>query len=103
MVGYVMMFFGICDSIMAFISGPFQKYCGRRSLLSAGEISPDACTFKFSFFNPVGVFHLSLLVILLLWKPQPDEKILIFLILGALGLCDATWQTQACSKYPYIK
>ncbi|ELU15338.1 hypothetical protein CAPTEDRAFT_224010 [Capitella teleta] len=80
MVGYVMMFFGICDSITAFINGPVQQMCGRRSVLFA-----------------MAVFHLSLLVILYLWKPRPDEHILIFLLAGALGMCDATWQTQTCT------
>jgi len=43
--------------------------------------------------------HLILMTILYLWQPSSSDRVFIFLVAGGLGVVDATWQTEICSKH----
>lgn len=46
------------------------------------------------------VTHLSCIIALLLWKPNPDQLAVFFVFSGLWGMADAVWQTQNNGEYP---
>ncbi|KAK2155756.1 hypothetical protein LSH36_232g02007, partial [Paralvinella palmiformis] len=81
MIGYVMVCFGACDSLVSFTCGQLQRCSSTKVFITIGA-----------------VLHLVLLGVMLLWQPTADDVSLVFLLAGSLGAADAIWQTQICSK-----
>jgi hypothetical protein len=76
-IGYVMICYGITNSISAISMGSIVKLTGR---------VPVVC----------GAFllHLGLLIALLCWAPTPEDKIWFFVVTGLWGICDGVWLVQ---------
>ena len=54
---------------------------------------------RFAFIIAGATFNVGLLIVLWLWKPNPNDVPNFFVVAGCLGLCDAIWQTQTYSKH----
>jgi predicted MFS family arabinose efflux permease len=80
-IGYVMICYGITNSISAIGTGSLVKLTGR--------IPVVCCAF---------LLHLGLLIGLLTWAPTPDDKILFFVVIGLWGICDGVWLVQINGK-----
>ncbi|PSN52296.1 UNC93-like protein [Blattella germanica] len=76
-IGYVMICYGITNSISAISMGTIVKLTGR---------VPVVCG--------AFVLHLGILIGLLLWAPTPEDKILFFVVTGLWGICDGVWLVQ---------
>lgn len=76
-IGFVMICFGVTDASFSFILGKLTKYTGRLPVFISGLL-----------------VHVTAIIIMLTWKPDPNQ-IWMFYVLAALqGFCDAIWQTQ---------
>lgn len=80
-VGYVMICFGVVNAICSLLFGTIMKYIGRLPLMALGF-----------------VVHLTLIWILVVWRPHPNNPKLFFTISGLWGVGDAVWQTQMSGK-----
>jgi hypothetical protein len=40
------------------------------------------------------VINTGLIIAMFLWEPNPDQKIVLFVMAGLWGVADAIWQTQ---------
>jgi predicted MFS family arabinose efflux permease len=80
-IGYVMICYGITNSISAIGTGSLVKLTGRVPIV--------CCAF---------LLHLGILIGLLTWAPTPDDKILFFVITGLWGICDGVWLVQINGK-----
>ncbi|KAJ9597854.1 hypothetical protein L9F63_011296 [Diploptera punctata] len=80
-IGYVMICYGITNSISAITMGSIVKLTGR---------VPVVCG--------AFVLHLGILIALLCWAPTPDDKILFFVVTGLWGICDGVWLVQINGK-----
>jgi len=76
-IGYVMICYGITNSISAISTGTIVKITGRVPVV--------CCAF---------LLHLGIIIFLLTWAPTPDEKILFFVVTGLWGICDGVWLVQ---------
>ncbi|XP_034949361.1 UNC93-like protein [Chelonus insularis] len=76
-IGYVMICFGIANAIAALATGSIVKITGRVPVVI------------FAF-----VLHLAIIVVLLLWRPTPEQGFIFFLMSGLWGICDAIWLVQ---------
>lgn len=76
-VGYVMICFGVVNAGCSLLFGSLMKFVGRQPLMALGAI-----------------VHASLIVVLLLWKPHPDNPYVFYSVSGLWGVGDAVWQTQ---------
>ncbi|XP_041952392.1 protein unc-93 homolog A-like [Alosa sapidissima] len=81
-VGYVMICFGVTGSLFSYVFGRLSQYSGRMTL-----------------FILAAVTQLSCILVLLLWKPHPDQLPIFFVIGGLWGMADAVWQTQTNALY----
>lgn len=45
------------------------------------------------------IVHVSLIVVLLHWKPNPDNPYVFYSVSGLWGVGDAVWQTQVNGTY----
>lgn len=45
------------------------------------------------------IVHVSLIVVLLHWKPNPDNPYVFYSVSGLWGVGDAVWQTQVNGMY----
>lgn len=84
-VGYVMICFGVVNAGCSLLFGSLMKFVGRQPLMALGAI-----------------VHASLVVVLLMWKPHPDNPYVFFSVSGLWGVGDAVWQTQVngeCSSH----
>ena len=59
-----------------------MKFVGRQPLMVLGAI-----------------VHVSLIVVLLHWKPHPDNPYVFYTVSGLWGVGDAVWQTQVNGMY----
>ncbi|XP_006824710.1 protein unc-93 homolog A-like [Saccoglossus kowalevskii] len=82
MVGYIMICYGVSDTLFSFIAGYVAKYIGRVILIAVGTL-----------------IHLVLIVSLLLWEPRDDDGAIYFTIAIGWGMADAIWQTQINTIY----
>ncbi|XP_005093124.2 protein unc-93 homolog A [Aplysia californica] len=80
MVGYTMMFLGICGSLSSYISGLLTKCTGRIPLIlwAAG-------------------MNLGVLVAMDVWAPTTDSLVPFFAIMGLWGASDGIWVSQSNS------
>lgn len=76
-IGYVMICYGITNSISAIGTGSVVKLTGRVPVV--------CCAF---------LLHLGILIGLLTWAPTPDDKIWFFVVTGLWGICDGVWLVQ---------
>lgn len=81
-VGYVMICFGVVNAICSLVFGSLMKFVGRQPLMVLGAI-----------------VHVSLIVVLLHWKPNPDNPYVFYSVSGLWGVGDAVWQTQVNGTY----
>ncbi|KAK3737479.1 hypothetical protein QZH41_008361 [Actinostola sp. cb2023] len=81
-VGFVMICFGVTDAAFSFILGKLTKYTGRLPVFVSGLL-----------------VHMTAIITMLIWKPDPS-LVWVFYVLAALqGFCDAIWQTQINALY----
>ncbi|OXU19293.1 hypothetical protein TSAR_014982 [Trichomalopsis sarcophagae] len=76
-IGYVMICFGIVNAIAAPATGSVVKLTGRIPVMI------------FAFF-----LHMTILITMLVWRPQLQQGSIFFLISGLWGICDAIWLVQ---------
>ncbi|KDR14271.1 UNC93-like protein [Zootermopsis nevadensis] len=76
-IGYVMICYGITNSISAIGTGSVVKLTGRVPVV--------CCAF---------LLHLGIFIGLLTWAPTPDDKIMFFVVTGLWGICDGVWLVQ---------
>ncbi|XP_011631839.1 UNC93-like protein [Pogonomyrmex barbatus] len=81
-VGYVMICFGVVNAGCSLLFGSLMKFVGRQPLMALGAI-----------------VHSSLIVVLLMWKPHPDNPYIFYSVSGLWGVGDAVWQTQVNGLY----
>ncbi|KAI4492047.1 hypothetical protein M0802_010172 [Mischocyttarus mexicanus] len=81
-VGYVMICFGVVNAGCSLLFGSLMKFVGRQPLMALGAI-----------------VHACLIVVLLLWKPHPDNPYIFYSVSGLWGVGDAVWQTQVNGLY----
>lgn len=81
-VGYVMICFGVVNAGCSLLFGSLMKFVGRQSLMVLGAI-----------------VHVSLIVVLLHWKPHPANPYVFYTVSGLWGVGDAVWQTQVNGLY----
>lgn len=113
-VGFVIICFGAANSVCSFVFGRLARYTGRPALVCLGKltetvapsrcrqclaVSPGpACRSLESVRCPAVLANLSCIITFLLWKPDPEQLYLFFLLPALWGLADAVWQTQANGK-----
>ncbi|EZA55518.1 UNC93-like protein [Ooceraea biroi] len=81
-VGYVMICFGVVNAGCSLLFGSLMKFVGRQPLMALGAI-----------------VHASLVVVLLMWKPHPENPYVFYSVSGLWGVGDAVWQTQVNGLY----
>lgn len=81
-VGYVMICFGVVNAGCSLLFGSLMKFVGRQPLMALGAI-----------------VHASLVVVLLMWKPHPDNPYVFYSVSGLWGVGDAVWQTQVNGEW----
>ncbi|XP_033221667.1 UNC93-like protein [Belonocnema kinseyi] len=81
-VGYVMICFGVVNAGCSLLFGSIMKFIGRQPVMALGA-----------------VVHVSLIAVLLNWKPHPDNPYTFYTISGLWGVGDAVWQTQVNGLY----
>ncbi|XP_003702461.1 UNC93-like protein [Megachile rotundata] len=81
-VGYVMICFGVVNAACSLLFGSLMKFVGRQPLMVLGAI-----------------VHVSLVVVLLHWKPNPENPYVFYSVSGLWGVGDAVWQTQVNGLY----
>ncbi|XP_049991983.1 protein unc-93 homolog A isoform X2 [Alexandromys fortis] len=81
-VGYVMICFSAVTSLCSLLYGKISKYTGRAALYVTGA-----------------TIHLVCIIILLLWRPNPAQLPVFFILSGLWGMADAVWQTQNNALY----
>uniref|UniRef100_H2SU40 Protein unc-93 homolog A n=1 Tax=Takifugu rubripes TaxID=31033 RepID=H2SU40_TAKRU len=81
-IGFVMMCFGATNSISSFLFGRLARYTGRAALMCLAAAT-----------------NLSCIITFLLWKPDPKQLHVFFLLAALWGMADAVWQTQTNALY----
>ncbi|XP_043859451.1 protein unc-93 homolog A-like [Dromiciops gliroides] len=76
-VGFVMICFAATNSLCSFLFGKISQYTGRMALYALGS-----------------AVHLTCIIFLLTWRPDPSQKIIIFLFAALWGVGDSIFQTQ---------
>ncbi|XP_050733436.1 UNC93-like protein [Eriocheir sinensis] len=85
MVGYVMICYGVCDSICSITFSPLVKMVGRVPIFTMGAI-----------------INIGIIITLIYWRPHPDDTVIFFVLAGLWGVADAVWQTQINAFYGVI-
>lgn len=81
-VGWVLITYGVSNAISSLSFGVITKYTGRLPLYLLG-----------AFIN------LTVIIILLIWTPDPGREWVFFVIAGIWGIADGVWQTQINALY----
>ncbi|ODM95223.1 UNC93-like protein [Orchesella cincta] len=81
-IGWVFIWYGIVDAIGSASFGPIIKYTGRVAIFSFGAI-----------------VNISMIIVMLIWKPNPENPVMFFVVAGFWGIGDAIWQTQINAFY----
>jgi len=81
-VGFVLICFGVFDSVFSFVFGKVENFTGRIPL-----------------FSMAALINMVLCVVMLKWIPYPSNPIPFFAIPAGWGLADAVWQTQLNAFY----
>ena len=80
-VGFVLICYGIADALGSLVAGSVVKKVGRIPIFLFGA-----------------VVNLGLVIALLVWRPDPSQKIVFYVVAALWGLADAIWQTQINCK-----
>lgn len=80
-VGFVMICFGATDAFFSLTLGRLTKYTGRIPVFISGAL-----------------IHLSVITMMLIWRPDHRLLWVFYVIAALLGYCDAVWQTQINGK-----
>lgn len=81
-VGYVMICFGVMDALGSITLGHLSKIVGRKIIFILTALS-----------------NVGIIILMFMWSPNPDQKVIFFVISGFWGLGDAVWQTQINALY----
>ncbi|SPP76689.1 UNC93-like protein [Drosophila guanche] len=82
MIGYVMITWGVMDSISCFIFGVSMKYIGRSMIIFIGaSVNVIVMGFKLHY------------------RPVPDHPVVFYALAGLWGISDAAWVTQIQAFY----
>lgn len=81
-IGFVMICYGVSNAIAAIFIGSISKITGRNPVIAFGLI-----------------LHITLMIILLIWKPNAENKYMYFLVVSFWGIADAIWLVQINCKY----
>lgn len=84
-VGFVMICYGVADSVASITSGAAVKKLGRIPIFVLGAVVNFALLFTFLF-----------------WRPDPTQSLVYFVIAALWGFSDAIWQTQINALYGII-
>ncbi|OWR43354.1 putative UNC93A protein [Danaus plexippus plexippus] len=84
-VGFVMMTYGLVDAIGSVTVGQLAKKVGRLPLMIAAFVT-----------------HCFILVFLLSWSPQSNQKFVVYILACLWGLCDSVWMVQSSVFYGII-
>ncbi|KAK0091593.1 hypothetical protein PV326_002979 [Microctonus aethiopoides] len=76
-IGYVMICYGVANAIGALATGSVAKLTGRIPVMI------------FAF-----ILHITIIIVLLFWKPTPEQGVIFFVMSGLWGICDAIWLVQ---------
>lgn len=76
-VGFVMICYGVADALGSVTGGAAVKKLGRIPI-----------------FIFAALINLALIITFLLWRPDPTQPAIFFVIAALWGLADAVWQTQ---------
>ena len=75
---------GICQALSSYVFGRLVKYTGRIFV-----------------FAVAAILNYAMIILMILWNPQPEQKFLLFIIAGIWGVADAIWQTQVIGRYRF--
>ena len=81
-IGLVYTAFGVCASLSSIAVGPVVTLIGRSLTLLVG-----AC------------INSALLIFMLVWQPTEDQLLLLSVVAGLWGVCEAIWLTQTSALY----
>ncbi|NWS00869.1 UN93A protein, partial [Motacilla alba] len=81
-VGYVMICFAGINSLCSLLFGKISQFTGRKLLFALAAVLNTSC-----------------IITVLLWKPDPKQFAVFFVIPGLWGVSDAAWQTQTNALY----
>lgn len=81
-IGFVMICFGVSNAIAAIFTGSITKITGRTPVVAFAL-----------------ALHVALIVALLTWKPDAENKLVYFILAGLWGIADAIWLVQINCKY----
>ncbi|XP_064270086.1 protein unc-93 homolog A isoform X2 [Passer domesticus] len=81
-VGYMMICFAGINSLCSLLFGKISQFMGRKFLFSLAAVLNTSC-----------------IITVLLWKPDPKQLAVFFVIPGLWGVSDAVWQTQTNALY----
>ncbi|XP_030372699.1 UNC93-like protein [Scaptodrosophila lebanonensis] len=82
MIGYVMITWGVVDSISCFVFGFSMEYIGRTIIIFIGA-----------------TVNILLIGFKLHWRPTPDTPVVFYALAGLWGVGDAVWVTQINGFY----
>lgn len=81
-VGFVLICYGAADALGSITCGSVVKIVGRVPIFIFGAL-----------------LNAALIITLFLWRPDPDNAVVFFVIAAFWGLSDSIWQTQINCKY----
>ncbi|XP_036236786.1 protein unc-93 homolog A [Molothrus ater] len=81
-VGYMMICFAGINSLCSLLFGKISQFTGRKLLFALAAVLNTSC-----------------IITVLLWKPDPKQLAVFFVIPGLWGVSDAVWQTQTNALY----
>lgn len=84
-IGYVLICYGVVDAICSLGCAPIVKYTGRITIFIFA-----ACV------------NIATIIVMLTWKPSPDQPIMFFVVAGLWGFADAVWQTQINGQCQFL-
>nr|CAD7400244.1 unnamed protein product [Timema cristinae] len=76
-IGYVMICYGITNSITAISTGSLVKLTGRVPIVTGAA-----------------ALHVAIIVTLLCWKPSFQDRVVFFVMAGLWGVADGVWLVQ---------
>lgn len=82
MIGFVMISWGVFDSIFCLLFGWIMKYVGRSPIIFIGA-SANTLLIGFKLY----------------WRPEPQYSIVFYALAGIWGIGDAVWVTQINGFY----
>ena len=86
-VGLIMVCNGVFQTLSSYLFGRLVKYTGR------------ICVFVVA-----SLINYAMIILMLLWEPNPDQLIVLFVMAGLWGISDAIWQTQViCTRHRPFK